>query len=482
MRRWFVVTGLGLLALRAAVAFVYVPTRGDLRATFHLTSADALQLGSCPEALVFVVEPSRLRAVAADDGDVVWDLPAPDGFSFGDAPLPAGDAVLAIARNGDTPAQAVVQCVELDSPRQAKVRWRQEALSVPRGGVHVPLTAGAEGVPLGVVLLLAGEQLHVLDLDDGRALARVTVGYTTTAPIWDGPYGLLALATGPALQAVQVDPRSGNVGVCKVELPGGDRVTGMRFDAVMDRLVMQGATRRYAADFVFIPTRGEPTTKGVVRLTGEPDDEVRSVGEWLLLANAKGLRAVTAEDGRQRWQYRPPIGWELQTPVQASTDRVLVELRGEGGQARLVVLETRSGTARWQAEPTGLATGGARLPLAENPERDLGVVATLEAGELVVRDAANGELRGRRRVGTVGGPVLWVADSGFATTSDGYESADGRHGPAVVGFDLLAACLPDDPSRDWRWRLPRDEEVLELGWLPDAGILTVRTAAATYLF
>ena len=244
--------------------------------------------------------------------------------------------------------------------------------------------------------------------------------------------------------------------------------------------------------FVFVPQRGaEPYW----RLTC---DEASSA---LLSADLDGglyaaapravVAAIAGEDGAEtRWRYEASEGLTIREPVQCGYDVAVVVARPDDKRADAVVVglavepDGDEAEVLWERRLPAVPEGGVYLPLDEDPEEgDLGILAALSDGALLVLDLETGELEGQRPVGTITGRPVWVEDSGFVTTSDGYRATpDGPGAPAVCGYDIPNAGRADDPSLSWVWRVPADDTIESLEWLPNSRILVGRGKQALHVF
>jgi len=484
MGRWLV---LAIASATMSGAFIFVPQRGGIGAHWSAdwpAAAPSLGLVSDLDGNVYVTEGRLLRALSGDDGHELWRWAPPEGYLFDQCPVVGSEVVIAVATYGGVPADRLLAALPIRPSRSgdATPRWTQRRLDMPQGGLHIPLSEDPEEGDFGYAALLSGDLLTLLDVETGDSVATREIGMVSAPPVWLPRTGFVPIAGQCRVTAVQFRRDPAALQTETVDLPGETMIRDLSFDAAAGQLVVQGGERAWTARFVLVPARGG-AFQGVGQV-GETPSSVAGDGLWNAVLERGEVSVSAVKTGAVAWGFAPPEGWQVEPPMIVAEDRVVLVLRATTGQrAELRALEAKNGRVVWQRSAPGLPAGGWYLAPEDVNSFGPSRLAVLHQRALNVLNLETGEELARRELGTFAGAPLWCEGSGFVATSDGYrEEQGGATAPAVVAFDILAAGRADDPSAHWVWRLPPEEQIERLEWLPRARTLVARGQRGLYTF
>lgn len=482
--RW---VGLLLASTTMAGAFIFVPQRGGTGARWSVAAAfepGSLPLVSDLDGNVYVTTAQEVRALSGDDGRVLWTYSAPERYVFDRPPVVGSEMVIAVATHDGVPADRLLAglAIRPSRPGPAQPRWTQRRLDMPSGGLHIPLSEDPEEGDFGYAALLSGDQLTLLDLRTGDTVLKREVGMLSTSPVWLPRVGFVPVAGTCRVTAVQFRRDPTALQMETVTLPEETLIRDLSFDSVAGQLMIRGAQRAWSARFVLVPARGG-AFQGVGQV-GRAPSSVASDGYWNAVLEQGEVAVSAAKTGAVAWSFAPPEGWQVESPMIVADDRVVLVLRAAMGQrAELRAFEAKSGRELWQRPAPGLPAGGWQLAPEDETAFGPARLAVLSQRALNVLNLATGDELARRDLGTFVGVPLWCEGSGFIATTDGYrEEQTGATAPAVVAFDINAAGRSDDPSAHWLWRLPADEQIERLEWLPRSRTVIARGQQGIYAF
>lgn len=215
-----------------------------------------------------------------------------------------------------------------------------------------------------------------------------------------------------------------------------------------------------AAAFVFVPNRG-PTSQRATVLTGTL---VQAGDDGTLLNVGESSVALSNRRGDDLGVWRAPDGYTLERPVLLGRALAVFVARRAGAPASVTAFRLALDQSQplWTKEFPDLAEQGVRVAAGARPP----VVAVVAGGAVELFEAASGQSRSRRVLGSVVGPVCWARDSGFARTAT-----------AVVGFD---AALPTEPFA-WSWPVPAGEALERLEWQDGGAVLVAYGRQRAYV-
>jgi hypothetical protein len=258
--------------------------------------------------------------------------------------------------------------------------------------------------------------------------------------------------------------------------------------AKLHRWLLPLAVALPVAAFVYVPQRGN-ILKAAVAAPANQDYRVQSdLDGRVLLSTATGITVL--HDGQVLWGWRVGPDETLLDAPQPGDEAVVVTVRStkDASAARVIAFANRGftpheATRLWSAEFRDVPADGVRVPMQrDRQEGDHGVVGVLTGVSLATLDLATGQTKGRRVIGHVLGSPVWVEDTGFALTTDGYRAGGATAGaPSVTGFDIPAAGQANDRSTYFVWPVPQGETIDRLEWLPDSSLLVAHGSRRIYV-
>ncbi len=451
-RAYWLTVAAWLTGLPCASAFVFVPERGGAASRAQFAGARTAQaaIRGDSDGYVAMTTANRVELWSARGGTRVWTWSPPAGTQIADPTLVSSGRVLVTCRGAAGQPADLVALAATTGPPQ--VCWQKTLADLPPGGIGLPLPAAPDGDPVGLVAICAGGTLQLLNIGDGTARTSLTTGRLLCPPAWYQDRAFLATDQGLVVLRI-TEARIEPLGPPSA-LPPGLRLVRAQCD-LGGRLSLRSADGLVLSPFVIVPPR---TQAG-------------------FYAMGNGQVSALSEGGTATWRFAAPAGWQLDPTCHDAGEVLVVSLRQADGRTRLLGLDAANGQQRWTHDADGVPADGLyswRPPATSRRPAVLAVLGT-QAVELLA--PVTGQVLGRRETGHVAGPPLWVQDSLFVATSDGYQGT-----PAVVGVDLPAAATPGDKPINWVWRIPAGEQLRQLHWLPEAQALVAACAQSAYLF
>ncbi len=468
-----------------ADAFVFIPMRAEIKPAWQAGLDDAAgPLASDLRGNVYLVQERAVRGFAAGTGRVLWTYEPPEEFRVRQLVRLGGPGVLCVSRADEAPAETLLTCLApRDDQGRPAVRWQHKSLALPPGGVYVPCSGEPDQqAARRPVVVVAGEHLVLLDPATGEPLQRLVIDPIDGPIVWSGAWGFFPHRAANKVMVARFGPEPGQCELSRIDLPAELTQPRLVPDLQSSRLLVGDGTRLYSA-----PLAGDASTSALCGglPAGGLTDEARVVlGQgWVYLASEGELRAWHNGDQQPRWRLAPEAGRRLTETIAAGPGRLVVVTRPTVGDGRATVLclDGTTGDVRWRVSPAGVPARGVHLATDESGA-PLGLLGVLSVDTLQVYDLASGQLRTSRKLGRFLGSPLWIDDSGFIATADGYQPEGQAGVPAVCGFDIRAAGSAGDESRDWVWRVPAGESLASLEWLTCGRLLAIRGRSSLYVF
>lgn len=238
-----------LLLLAPAAAFVFVPSRGEVkaRAVVALPGPGQPALEADADGDLFLVSPVSL-AMMGPTGDALGTWRPPGGFEV-ESPLVVGEgAVVMVARATKAPSALLTAFSLADgTPRQL---WTREVADLAAGGVRLPLAA--EG-GRQVVAVVAGGNVELLGVADGKPLTQRKLGRVVGAVCWAADSGFVVTSDGYVPEGGEPGPAVVGFDALPVEdpadwawrIPAGESITRLEWLAQAEVLAAYGRQRVY---------------------------------------------------------------------------------------------------------------------------------------------------------------------------------------------------------------------------------------------
>lgn len=198
---------IGLAVTLPATAFVFVPYKGrEASQCAAVLPANAALIGVAADGAgtLLVADSKGLTALAQRDGSIAWRFEVPAGSSLAEPPLAiAGKAVVALRRDGAPEVELLGLGILAPNEGRPRELWRRPLPDLVPGGLGAPTRPGEPTSP-GVVAVLSGERLLLLDAADGHELAVLRSGPVQGRPCFVADSLFVALTEPPAVAGVDL--------------------------------------------------------------------------------------------------------------------------------------------------------------------------------------------------------------------------------------------------------------------------------------
>lgn len=333
---------------------------------------------------------------------LLWERSVGDGFS---GPVVAGDRLLLFHAVGEND---VLECLD---PASGKLQWKAEYRSgysddfrKGDGPRTTPLIAGDKVFTLSALGLLycrdlaTGKELWHRDLLDDYKASKGFFG-VGAGLLLDSDVLMVNIGGRPGAGIVGLDPKTGKE-IWKATDDGASYAAPVA--ATID-----GA--RHALFFTRTGLVSLDPANGTVRFSrrwrARINESVNAAtpvvaGDFVFVSSSYGtggLAARVKKDGiEDLWKGDGVLACHYNTPVLRDGYLYGIDGRQEGGEARLVCVEAKTGKLRWAQDRFGCAS----LIGVEGQ-----FIITNEQGELILAEATPEGYREKARVAVLAGPV-----------------------------------------------------------------------------